>query len=67
MTKSITKGIKMGKENFRNKLCGCNSGIKFKRCCLFRQQGWTETATGWISQEEVQRRRMASSVEGAVK
>jgi hypothetical protein len=21
-------------KNFRNQLCGCNSGIKFKKCCL---------------------------------
>ena len=26
--------IRMFPKNFRNQLCGCNSGKKFKKCCI---------------------------------
>lgn len=30
----------MGKNKWRNKKCHCGSGKKFKKCCLFKNEGF---------------------------
>jgi uncharacterized protein YecA (UPF0149 family) len=32
-----TLGVKLS--SLRNKKCGCGSGLKYKKCCLFKQRG----------------------------
>lgn len=41
----------------RNNPCPCQSGKKYKKCCMYIQQGWTDTEEGWISYLEIRRRR----------
>lgn len=31
----------------RNEICHCGSGVKYKKCCLFKEQGFEKIGTGW--------------------
>lgn len=33
----------------RNGLCYCDSGKKYKKCHLYKNEGWTDTIKGWIN------------------
>lgn len=51
-------------KSVRNLPCPCGSELKFKKCHLFLKQGWVKSATGWISPDEVQKRRMQTQLTG---
>ena len=38
---------------FRNYVCKCGSGKKFKKCCLLKYSGWEETRTGYVQKSEL--------------
>lgn len=40
--------MKITNGNYRNQLCGCKSGKKYKRCCLFKFQGYVSVDNLWI-------------------
>lgn len=39
----------MGQNKFRNKKCHCGSGKKYKKCCLYKNQGFVfnEQLNAW--------------------
>lgn len=50
--------------NLRNKPCRCGSGLKFKKCCLPKAQGFIETDSGWAKPIHTHLPDIASDCDG---
>lgn len=37
----------------RNDACPCKSGLKFKKCCLPKMQGFINVEGAWISKNDI--------------
>jgi len=38
----------MGKGTLRNRPCKCGSKLKYKKCCLLKEQGYNKDADGFF-------------------